>query len=222
MYSDHNSCHQIPQPIDKLTNILRRLPGIGARAAQRCAFELTAWDTSKQQEFLKAIENTFTKIKHCQRCGCWIESPHCVNCHHGTRLSVAASALPTLCIVAHPRQIYSMEKILESAGVANKTYQVLGGLIDPLRGIEIDDLRLKETFQRIYEEKFEEIILALDTTIEGDATSNILQELLEEKFPGISPSLKRPAFGMPINSSIEFVDPQTLAQAFSKRAQNST
>lgn len=106
---------------------------------------------------------------------------------------------------------------MRSAGVMGRTYQVLGGLIDPLRGIEVEDLRIQELLQRLAHEKFQEIVLALDTTIEGDATSNILIELLEEMFPGIAATIKKPAFGMPINSSIEFVDSQTLAQAFSQR-----
>lgn len=213
----HNSPYQLPKAIERLSRILRCLPGIGARAAQRCAFEMTGWDAAKKAELTKALESTFSSIKACSLCGSWLEELPCYNC--GSSDTAAPSECKrTLCLVAHPRQVYNMESILSSAGVTERTYQVLGGLIDPLRGIEVENLRIRELLQRLQRESFEEIIFALDTTIEGDATSNILIEMLEERFPGISSIIRKPAFGIPINSSIEFVDAQTLAQAFSKRA----
>lgn len=232
MCSRPSSSPKLPSSIERLSHVLRRLPGIGARGAQRSAFDLLSWSKEQKEQLLTTLQDSFSTLGSCLRCGCWIElypdqrplHEQCPNCeakNDGALCDTWKKTPRSLCLIAFPRQAYTLASIrlLQTDHHSmNLSFQVLGGLIDPLRGIEVEDLELQALCRRIEEENIEEIVLALDSTIEGDATANYLSEMLQGRYPHIAPKIKRPAFGMPVNSSIDFVDSQTLAQAFSHRA----
>lgn len=192
-----------PAHLLKLIETLKRFPGVGSRSAERFAFNLLNWKEEHLQDFSKTLQEIHIKLRHCESCGCLVGEEACAFCV-SPRLE---SQL--LCIVSTARDAICIESTKEYKGL----YHVLGGLISPLDGMTPDKLRFKELLERIRIYNIQEVVIALDATLEGDATSLYLKQELEPH----SLKLSRLAFGLPMGSSFDYVDGGTLARAFSGR-----
>lgn len=193
-----------PHHLLKLIETLKRFPGVGSRSAERFAFQLINWKEDQLKEFAKLLEEIPSKLKHCEECGCLKGEEACAFCVSERKTS------KILCIVANPKDAICIESTREYKGL----YHVLGGLISPLDGITPEKLNFGKLKERMASLAIQEVIIALDATLEGDATSLYLKQELSE----LSLKLSRLAFGLPMGSSFEYVDNGTLARAFSGRA----
>lgn len=191
-----------PIHLIKLIESLKKLPGVGSKSAERFAFELLKWKDADTAHFASLIQEIPHQLKTCSECGA-LQGETCNFCK-STRYDPKK-----LCILASPRDVYAIEGTREFKG----HYHVLGALISPLEGIGPECLHLENLLQRIEILGIEEIVIALDSTIEGDATALYLKKHLSD----LPLQITRLAFGMPMGSSIDFVDGGTLARAFSGR-----
>ena len=190
-----------PQELLFLIAHLRKLPGVGKKTAERYAFQLLNWGNQELQEFGAVLAMLKEKIKPCESCGCLMDGGDCRFCNHPSRD-------PTqLCLIASARDAYSIEE----TGAFKGLYHVLGSLLSPLEGKTPDSLHLETLEKRIHEHGVKEILLALDSTLEGDATSLYLKE----QFERLGLEVYRLAFGLPMGSTLDYVDEGTLTQALS-------
>ena len=193
----------LPEPIQSLLDALNKLPGIGPRSAERLALHLVQSDPDFIRRLARAIVEAREKIRFCPSCGGLTETIPCSICADPRRDGVV------VCIVERPVDILALEK----AGAYRGKYHVLGGRISPLNGIEPADLRIGELELRLASEGIQEIILALGTDVEGDATSHYLGRRLAGK--GIV--VTRLAHGLPAGSGLEQADELTLSRALEGR-----
>jgi recombination protein RecR len=190
-----------PEPITALTEALCRLPGIGPRSAERLALHIVQSDLDVVRRLTHVILQAREKIRLCSICGALTEADPCAICSDPRRDA------SILCVVERPLDIFALEK---SGGFRGK-YHVLAGKISPLNGVEPEDLRIGQLESRL--EGVAEIIVALSTDVEGDATSFYLAKRLGGKGVKIS----RIAHGLPAGSGLEFADEVTLSQALEGR-----
>lgn len=198
----------LPEPISHLIAALSKLPGIGPRSAERIALYLVQAETGSVKQLAESMLEARQRVSFCTRCGALTEKPLCDICADARR----ESAL--LCVVERPVDIFSVEK----SGTFRGRYHVLGGRISPLNGIEPEDLRITELERRIPQEAVREIIIALSTDVEGDATSFYLAKRLGR--PGLR--VTRIAHGLPAGSGLEFADEITLSRALEGRREIET
>lgn len=192
-------------PKDLLTLIahLKKLPGVGKKTAERYAFHLLGWKGKDLHEFADGVATLKEKVQACLDCGCLMDRVRCTFCDQERRDRTQ------MCIIASPRDVYAIEETGNYRGM----YHVLGALLSPLDGKTPESLNLPHLMTRLDQLETQEVILALDSTIEGDATSLYLKDGFVKQ--GIEVS--RLAFGLPLGSSLDFVDEGTLSQAFSGR-----
>lgn len=194
---------QYPRRLEKIFSLLQKLPGVGRRTAQRYAFDmLLRWSEANLEDFQAAI-NELKSLHLCSECGCLADDAKCLYCSNPVRRQ------DQLCIVSSPKEVFTLESTREYSGL----YHVLSGLLSPLDGRGEEKLGLSKLVSRISNGQICEVILALDSSLEGDATCLFLKEKLE--FLPIK--ISRLAFGIPVGSSLEFVDGGTLARALSAR-----
>lgn len=193
----------LPDSITALTAALSKLPGIGPRSAERIALHLVQADVPSVKKLAETILGAREKIKFCEICGSLTEQSPCSICTDPRRDA------SLVCVVERAVDILSIEK----AGSFRGKFHVLGGKISPLDGVEPEDLRIAGLEQRLTREPIHEIIIALGTDVEGDATSNYLAKRLAR------PSLKisRIAYGLPAGSGLEYADELTLSRALEGR-----
>ncbi len=182
---------------------LRKLPGVGQKSAERFAFRLLSWEEKELEAFGTTLSELKKNISFCRECGAISAENRCFYCNDPGRNQ------RLLCIVAHPKDVFSLEETGSFRGV----YHVLGGVISPMYGFDTSSLRIDALKERIASGTFEEIVLALDSTIEGDATTLFMKKELSS-FPG---KISRLAFGIPVGSSFEYIDGSTLSKAFTGR-----
>ena len=192
----------LPAPIIALTEALGRLPGIGPRSAERLALHLAQSDPNAVRHLSQTLVEARERIRTCSICGALTETEPCAVCADSRRDST------TICLVEHPVDIFTMEKAATFRG----KYHVLGGKISPLNGVGPDDLRITQLEERMGH-GVTEIILALSTDVEGDATGFYLAKRLAGKGAKIS----RIAYGLPAGSGLEFADEVTLNRALEGR-----
>jgi recombination protein RecR len=193
----------LPEPIITLTAALNQLPGIGPRSAERLALHLVQSEAGAVTQLAQAILSARERIHTCPICGGLTEKTPCAICDDARRDG------SIVCLVERPVDIISIEKANSFRG----KFHVLGGKISPLNGVEPEDLRITELEQRIGSEQIKEIILALATDVEGDATSYYLARRLAAK--GVL--VTRIAHGLPAGSGLEFADELTLSRALEGR-----
>ena len=193
----------LPEPITALISALNKLPGIGPRSAERLALHLVQTEAGSVRQLAESILTARERIQTCQTCGALTERQPCSVCDDPRR------DRSLVCLVEQPVDIISIEK----SGTYHGKYHVLGGKISPLNGVEPEDLRIGELEARLTEEPIQEIILALGTDVEGDATSFYLAKRLSTK----SVKTSRIAHGLPAGSGLEFVDELTLSRALEGR-----
>jgi recombination protein RecR len=193
----------LPEPITTLTAALNQLPGIGPRSAERLALHLAQSEAGAVAQLAQAILNARERIRTCPICGALTEKTPCAICDDARRDG------SIVCLVERPVDIISIEKANSFRG----KFHVLGGKISPLNGVEPDDLRINELEKRLGSEQIKEVILALATDVEGDATSYYLARRLAAK--GVL--VTRIAHGLPAGSGLEFADELTLSRALEGR-----
>ena len=179
------------------------MPGVGPRSAERIALWMVQARGNQPGEIARVIQQTRQSIHPCELCGYFATNNLCEICADESR------AMDLLCVVEQPTDILPLEKTRAFRG----RYHSLGGRISPLDHVAPEDLRIKELLDRIEKEKFSEIIFALATDVEGEATTNYLVDLLKDK----PVALTRIARGLPAGAGLESADELTLRQALSGR-----
>lgn len=193
----------LPESIAGLIGALSKLPGIGPRSAERLALHLVQTDSESVKQLAHAILQARERIRFCECCGALTEKSTCALCADDRRDG------SLVCLVERPVDIFSVEK----SGSFKGKYHVLGGKISPLNGVEAEDLRITELEQRIDREGIKEIVIALGTDVEGDATSYYLSKRLAREGLRVT----RIAHGLPAGSGLEFADEITLSRALEGR-----
>ena len=189
--------------VQDLIDELGRLPGVGPKSAQRIAFHLLAADAGDVSRLADAITTVKEKVRFCSTCGNVAEGELCRVCLDPRRSEDA------ICVVEEPKDVVAIERTREFRG----RYHVLGGAIDPMHGVGPDDLRIREMLTRLSDGKVEEIIIATDPNIEGEATAAYLTRMLAP----LGITVSRLASGLPVGGDLEFADEVTLGRAFEGR-----
>ena len=189
--------------LDALVEALRRLPGVGAKSAQRMAFHLLQHDREGAQRIAASLQAAVANVRHCERCHTFTEALVCSICLDGTR------DLRQLCVVESPAD----QAALERTGSYHGLYFVLMGRISPLDGISSSDIGAHQLIARATDGHTEEVIIATNFTAEGEATAHVLTEALRARGLRVT----RLARGVPIGSELEYVDLGTIAHALSDR-----
>ena len=193
----------LPEPISALIGALSKLPGIGPRSAERIALHLVQADSDAVKQLAETILNARGRVRFCEVCGALTEKSPCATCTDARRDA------SLVCIVERPVDIISIEK----SGTFRGHYHVLGGKISPLNGVEPEDLRISELERRLAHGLIKEIVMALGTDVEGDATGYYLAKRLAR--PGLK--ITRIAHGLPAGTGLEFADELTLSRALEGR-----
>jgi recombination protein RecR len=193
------------QPLNRLIEELRKIPGIGAKSAQRIAFYLLGLPSEEADGLAEAITQARRKIFYCSQCNNITHVDPCEICQDSGRHDTA------LCVVEEPFNISSIEK----TGVFHGRYFVLLGTLAPLKGKGLDELGLEKLLKRVRAGHFQEIILATNPTVEGEATAVYLARILKE----FKVKLTRLAMGLPVGSEIDFADQVTMRKALEGRTE---
>ncbi|MBD2761756.1 recombination protein RecR [Kocuria sp. cx-455] len=189
--------------VQDLIDELGRLPGVGPKSAQRIAFHLLDADKDEVQQLVDAITTVKTSVSFCQVCGNVSEQEECAICRDARRDRTV------ICVVEESKDVMAIERTRSYRGV----YHVLGGAISPLQGVGPDQLRIRELMTRLSDETIQEIVLATDPNLEGEATATYLSRML--KTLGIR--VTRLASGLPVGGDLEYADEVTLGRAFEGR-----
>ena len=189
------------EPIGRLINEFAKLPGVGAKTAQRFAYKIINMSEAEAQNFADAIIGAKKKVRYCRICGNFSEEEVCDICK--TRPN------EIICVVKEPKDVIAIEKLNEFGGV----YHVLHGAISPLDGVGPDDINIKGLLKRIGEGGVKEVIMATDTDVEGEATAMYISGLIKP----LGIKVTRLARGLPIGTDLEYADEVSLARAFVER-----
>ena len=187
--------------IEQLIEQFRTLPGVGYKTAQRYAFSIIEGKTERAEKFAYAITEAKKKIGFCKVCGNFTDSEICPICRQRNR--------KVICVVAEPKDILSMEKVKNYNGV----YHVLFGTISPLEHRGPNDIKIKELLSRVQTDKVEEVIMATNPDVEGDATAMYIAKILKP----LGVRVTRIAQGVAMGSELEYADEVTLAKALEAR-----
>lgn len=189
--------------IDQLIERLGKLPGIGYKTAQRLAFYIINMPKDEVLGLANAMQNAKENITYCEVCYNISDANPCTICDSKTRDG------STICVVEDPRDVAAMERTREYHG----KYHVLHGTISPSQAITPDMIRIKELMSRLYDPEIKEIIIATNTTIDGEATAMYLARLIKPF--GIK--VTRIAHGLPVGANLEFADDVTIGRALEGR-----
>ncbi|MCH9613961.1 MAG: Recombination protein RecR [Chlamydiia bacterium] len=188
-----------PKDLLKTISYLQKLPGVGRKSAERFAFKILSWNEAELKQFGELLSNLKETVLHCKDCGCFIEES-CNFCKRDPSV---------LCIIAHAKDAYAIEQTHLFKGI----YHVLGSLISPLDDLNPEDLKLDQLIDRAQKLEVKEVIIALDPTLEGDATAFFLKNQLEN----LGISVTKLALGLPMGTPLEYIDEGTLTQALAGR-----
>ncbi len=191
------------EPIERLIDHLKHLPGIGPKTAQRLAFFILRSDQETALALADAIRNAKLTMRLCSVCNNVTDKDPCLYCTGPTR------SRKTICVVEEPHNILAIEKTRQYGGL----YHVLGGALAPLRGIGPDQLHLKSLIERLKDGSVEEIIIATNPTAEGEATAMYLSKLIKP----LGPRVTRIGVGIPVGSDLEYADEITMMKAMEGR-----
>jgi recombination protein RecR len=187
--------------LEKLIGSFMILPGVGYKTAQRYAYKILDLDKDKVEDFARTLVNAKDKIKFCSRCGGFAEDDLCNICK--SRQS------KIVCVVEEAKDIASIEKVKNF----DCLYHVLNGCISPLAGKGPDDIRLKELLMRVNKEDIEEIVVATNPSVEGEATAMYISKILKP----LNIKVTRLAQGLSLGSDIDYADEVTLSKAIESR-----
>jgi recombination protein RecR len=188
--------------VDNLVAQLTRLPGIGTRTAQRLAFHILAVPSDEANALGHAIADVKERVRPCRECGNLTEDELCGVCSDTRRDRTV------ICVVEQPADVLSLERTHEYRGL----YHVLGGALSPLDGVEPRDLRIDRLLERAGDGVVEEVVLATNPTMTGEATASYLADRLRDRV-----SVTRLASGLPVGGDLEYADEVTLGRALAGR-----
>ncbi len=188
------------EPIGKLINEFSKLPGVGKKTAQRYAYKIINMSEAEAKQFAQSILDCKRKVRYCSVCGNFTENDTCDIC--------ATRNGSVICVVKEPKDVIALEKLHEFKGV----YHVLHGVINPMEGVGPNDIRIKELLARL-NDGVEEVIMATNPDVEGDATAMYIAKLLKP----LGVKVTRLAHGMPIGGELEYTDEVTLSRALTER-----
>jgi len=191
------------ESIEQLSEQFAQLPGIGRKTAHRLALYVVKMQREEVVTLARALVNVKDKVRYCSVCSNITEADPCPICSNTKR------ERSVVCVVEEPTDVLALERTNEFRGL----YHVLGGALSPLDGIGPEDLRIKELLQRLGESNVEEIILALNPNVEGEATTLYLSKLLKP----LGMKVTRIARGLPVGTDLEFADEATLSRALEGR-----
>ena len=193
----------LPDPLARLVEQLQKLPGIGGKGAQRLAFHILKNPRDEAERLCEAIRDVKERVTYCSTCNNITEHDPCGFCTSATRDQ------RVICVVEEPQNVSVVEKTREFRGV----YHVLMGALSPLHGVGPDDLKIKGLLSRVGGGGVEEIILATNPTVEGEATALYLARLLKP----LGVRVTRIAMGIPVGSDLEYADEVTMTRAMEGR-----
>jgi recombination protein RecR len=191
------------EPIEKLIDEFRRLPGIGTKSAQRLAYNILRRSREDAERLSRAILEVKDKIRYCSRCNNFSDRDPCQYCSNTSRSG------ETICVVEEPHDILAVEKTREYRGL----YHVLHGVLSPINGVGPEDLMLANLLERLREGTVREIIVATNPNVEGEATAIYIAKLLKP----IGVRVSRIALGLPVGSDLEYADEVTMSKALEYR-----
>jgi len=192
-----------PDPLTKLIEQLQRLPGIGAKSAQRLAYHVLKTPREEIDRLAEAMRDVKDRVTYCSNCSNITDTDPCVYCTDDRR------DRRIICVVEEPENVNGVEKTHGFKGV----YHVLMGALSPLHGVGPDDLKIRELLARVGQGGAEEIILATNPTVEGEATAIYLARLLKP----LGVRVTRIAMGIPVGSDLEYADDVTMGKALEGR-----
>ncbi len=193
-----------PQPLlEQLMEALRCLPGVGPKSAQRMAFHLLERDRQGGRNLAEVLSQAMERIGHCSRCRTFTEQELCALCRNPNRND------RLLCVVESAAELLALEQATDYRG----RYFVLGGRLSPLDGIGPKEIGLDQLQRRLEKDSLEELILATNPTVEGEATAHYIGEMAR----AIGVPVSRIAHGVPLGGELEYVDGGTLSHAFAGR-----
>ena len=192
-------------PLDRLIEELKKIPSIGAKTAQRIAFYIIGLDQKESDRLADSIKEAKKKTFYCSICNSLTDMDPCYYCSDGDRDD------KTLCIVEEPFNISSIEK----TGIYKGRYHVLLGTLSPLKGRGPDELKIDVLLKRVKKGRFQEIIIATNPTVEGEATALYLAKVLKES----KIKLTRLAMGLPVGSEMDYADQVTIKKALEGRTE---
>ena len=193
----------LPDPLKRLVEQLQKLPGIGAKSAQRLAFHILRTPREDAERLCDAIRDVKELVTYCSICNNITEADPCAYCTSPTR------DVRVMCVVEEAQNVSVIEKTREFRG----RYHVLMGALSPLQGVGPDDLKIKGLLDRIGSGEVEEVILATNPTVEGEATALYLARLLKP----LGVRVTRIAMGIPVGSDLEYADEVTMTRAMENR-----
>ena len=191
--------------LENLIDKFESLPSIGRKSAQRLAFYVLNMPEENAKNFIDAITQARSKIKYCSVCQNLTDTEVCSVCSQHMRNQ------KQICVVETPQDVMAFERTKEYSG----SYHVLHGLISPIDGITPDQLKIKELLKRVAENDIEEVIMATNPTVEGEATAVYISRLLKP----FEVKVTRLAYGIPVGGSLEYADEVTLLRAFEGRSE---
>ena len=192
-------------PLEKLIEEFGKFPGIGRKGATRMAYQVLSMSDENAAALSDAIRNAHTKLHRCRICQNYTEADVCPICSSAKRDD------SVICVVEKPRDVQVFERTREYNGL----YHVLHGLMDPINGVTAEHICVKELLARLHGDKVKEVIMAMNPTVEGEATAMYLAKLIKPL--GIKTT--RLAQGLPVGGNLEYVDENTLYRALSDRAE---
>jgi recombination protein RecR len=193
----------LPESLTELIEQLRKLPGIGAKGAQRLAFHILKNPREDAERLCDAIRGVKERVTYCSMCNNITDVDPCVFCTSPSRDQ------HVICVVEEPQNV----SVVEKTGGFKGAYHVLMGVLSPLHGIGPDDLKIKGLLDRVADGRVEEVILATSPTVEGEATALYLARLLKP----LGVRVTRIAMGIPVGSDIEYADEITMTRAMEGR-----
>ena len=191
------------EPIQRMTDELAKLPGIGRKSAQRLAYHLAAQTQEQVNALARALSQGRESIHLCERCGNYTAGDLCAVCLDPKRRE------DLLCVVRDPRDVAAMERMHDYHGL----YHVLHGILSPMDGIGPQDIRIRELMDRLQDGQVKELILATNPDIEGEATASYIARLAKP----LGLRVTRIAHGVPVGSDLEYTDEVTLTKAMEGR-----
>ena len=194
---------QYPRPLAALINEMSKLPGIGSKTAQRLAFHILSFDDKEAERLAHAILTAKKEMRYCSVCGNLTDTDPCGICSDESR------DRSVICVVESPKDVMAMERIREFNGM----YHVLHGVISPMDGVGPEDINLMSLLKRLQAEDVNELIIATNPNIEGEATAMYIARLI--KPTGIK--VTRIAHGIPVGGDLEYADEVTLLKAVEGR-----
>lgn len=192
---------QLPDSIQDCVKSFAKLPGVGEKTALRQVMSMVKWDQQSLMEFASSVSN-LSNIKKCSECGLYSDEDICEICN-----KIERKESGVICVVETISDLMAIEKSNEYTGL----YHVLGGVLNPLMGIGPDQLKIDKLVERVEKYKISSVILAVNPSVEGDATCSYINQLLNNV------DVERIGFGIPMGGSLEYLDPLTISKALENK-----